>query len=137
MLSQTLTTVVHSLRRRFAKLLRDFSARLIGRGVDTSGRLSADVAGAMADMPAVTHHDGPVAVLLPQRLDLAGIDGAAFARDEPLMFEALKQTCTSCQHWRRCARCVATGTGGDELSDICPNTVVIDAIAVAQRRRIR
>jgi hypothetical protein len=81
-------------------------------------------------------HTGP-SELLPQRLQLLGIDPEFVRREEPTTFRDLARVCASCTASRRCARDLARGDVQTGLDSYCLNGSTIDALTVRERRTVQ
>ncbi|NJO22287.1 MAG: hypothetical protein HC868_04285 [Sphingomonadales bacterium] len=68
--------------------------------------------------------------LLPQRLQLLGIDPEFVQQDTPTLFRDLARVCASCRDSRRCARDLARGDVQAGMSTYCPNGPAIDSLTV-------
>jgi hypothetical protein len=122
-----LTQFIDGLRSR-ARNSRDFS----GLDAAATERLLSDVGLSMSDMSALTKpHAGPT-VLLPQRLDLVGIDIRYLEKDDPITLKDLQRSCLRCASWRSCARDLARGEAQSGLDSYCLNATLIDQIVLAR-----
>jgi hypothetical protein len=124
-------------RYRAHKSARD----LIGLDHDEVERILRDVNLNMSDMAAITRpHAGPE-VMLPQRLQLVGLDPHYIAATDIATYRDLQRSCMSCRSWRRCARDLARGEAQVGLASYCLNSQLIDGLLVgrldaSQARRI-
>ena len=126
-LRTSLKQTVDGLRQRMRNS-RDFS----GLGVAETERLLRDVGLSMSDMPALTKpHAGP-AVLLPQRLDMVGIDIRYLEQADPVTLKDLQRSCLRCASWRNCARDLARGDVQSGLDSYCLNSLLIDRLVLAR-----
>lgn len=91
----------------------------VGRPDHLADSLVDDVDRDLEDMRLITHHDAGPAMLLPERLRLAGRDAARLEREAPVLMHRLEGNCRACPHWRRCAREIACGI--DLPGDYCAN----------------
>jgi hypothetical protein len=76
-------------------------------------------------------HMGP-SELLPQRLQLLGIDPEFLRHAAPTTFRDLARVCASCKASRRCARDLGCGDVQAGLDDYCLNSPTIDALTVRE-----
>jgi hypothetical protein len=111
-------------RYRAHKSARD----LIGLDHDEVERILRDVNLNMSDM-------------LPQRLQLVGLDPHYIAATDIATYRDLQRSCMSCRSWRRCARDLARGEAQVGLASYCLNSQLIDGLLVgrldaSQARRI-
>jgi len=74
-------------------------------------------------------HIGP-SELLPQRLQLLGIDPEFVRHAAPTTFKDLARVCASCKASRQCARDLARGNVQAGLDGYCLNGLSIDALTV-------
>ena len=74
-------------------------------------------------------HIGP-SELLPQRLQLLGIDPEFVRHAAPTTFRELARVCASCKASRRCARDLARGDVQAGMDAYCLNGPIIDALTV-------
>ncbi|MFM9846840.1 MAG: hypothetical protein ACKVP3_06750 [Hyphomicrobiaceae bacterium] len=79
-------------------------------------------------------HNGP-SELLPQRLQLLGIDPEFVRHAAPTTFRDLARVCASCKASRRCARDLARGDVQAGMDSYCLNGPIIDALTVRDGRR--
>ena len=105
---------------------------LIGLDRHEAERILHDVNLSMSDMAAITRpHAGPE-VMLPQRLELAGLDPRYIAATQAATYRDLQRSCMRCPSWRRCARDLARGDAQTGLGSYCLNSQVIDALVVGR-----
>ncbi len=122
-LRASLKQVADGVRLRFQNN-RDFT----GLGVAETERLLRDVGLSMSDMPALSKpHAGPW-VLLPQRLELAGVDVHYLEQADPVTLKDLQRSCLRCASWRSCARDLARGDVQSGLDSYCLNSRLIDRL---------
>jgi hypothetical protein len=79
-------------------------------------------------------HNGP-SELLPQRLQLLGIDREYVRDAAPTTFRELARVCASCKASRRCARDLARGDVQAGMDGYCLNGPAIDALTVRDGRQ--
>jgi len=102
----------------------------LGRLFETdTDQILHDVRLSICDMQALTHHGCGPQVLLPQRIEMAGLDPARLWRETPTVMRDLELTCARCNRWRRCARDLAQGACRNDVKDYCDNAGVIDTLA--------
>ena len=78
-------------------------------------------------------HNGP-SELLPQRLQMLGIDPEFVRHAAPTTFRDLARVCGSCRASRRCARDLARGDVQTGMNAYCLNGPIIDALTVRDGR---
>jgi hypothetical protein len=98
-------------------------------------RLASDVGLSSEDLRLFCSSDFGPTELLPQRLELLGIDPGFVRHAEPTTFRDLARVCASCQASRRCARDLARGDVQAGMQDYCLNSATIDALTVSCNRR--
>lgn len=128
-----LTRVARSVRAGFRSWRRQMH---VDDTIAKQGtRILADVDRAMADMPAITRPRAGPMVLLPRRLELAGLDAGTVEDADPAVFDELQLACGQCTRWRRCARNLASGPPAHTLSGFayCRNSPTIDRLIVERR----
>jgi hypothetical protein len=81
-------------------------------------------------------HNGP-SELLPQRLQLLGIDAEFVRHAAPTTFRDLSRVCATCTASRRCARDLARGDVQAGMDVYCLNGPTIDALMVRDGRRVQ
>ena len=81
-------------------------------------------------------HTGP-SELLPQRLQLLGIDPEFLKHAAPTTFRDLARVCASCKASRRCARDLARGNVQAGMDGYCLNGQSIDALTVRDGRTVQ
>ena len=81
-------------------------------------------------------HIGP-SELLPQRLQLLGIDPEFVTHAAPATFRDLARVCASCKASRRCARDLARGDVQAGMDGYCLNGPTIDALTVRDGRTVQ
>ena len=81
-------------------------------------------------------HIGP-SELLPQRLQLLGIDPDFVRHEAPTTFRDLARVCASCKASRQCARDLARGDVQAGMDGYCLNALSIDALTVRDGRTIQ
>ena len=97
-------------------------------------RIASDV-GLSGDDPGrlCRSHNGP-SELLPQRLQLLGIDPEFVRHAAPTTSRDLARVCASCRASRRCARDLARGDVQAGMDSYCLNGPTIDALMVRDGR---
>ena len=96
-------------------------------------RIASDVGLSGDDLRRLCRsHIGP-SELLPQRLQLLGIDPEYLMHAEPATFRDLSRVCASCKASRRCARDLARGDIQAGMDGYCLNGPTIDALTVRER----
>jgi hypothetical protein len=78
-------------------------------------------------------HAGPE-VMLPQRLELLGIDPSYLATETPNAYRELQRTCLLCRSWRQCARDLAAHDTQSGMDHYCLNSAAIDEMLVSADR---
>jgi hypothetical protein len=73
--------------------------------------------------------------LLPQQLQLLGLDPQFVKHAAPTTFRDLIRVCASCRAQRRCARDLARGDVQAGMDGYCLNGLTIDALTVRDDRR--
>jgi hypothetical protein len=81
-------------------------------------------------------HNGP-SDLLPQRLQLLGIDPEFVRHAAPTTSRDLARVCASCRASRRCARDLARGDVQAGMDSYCLNGPTIDALMVRDGRSVQ
>jgi hypothetical protein len=81
-------------------------------------------------------HNGP-SELLPQRLQLLGIDPEFVRHAAPTTSRDLARVCASCKASRRCARDLARGNVQAGMDGYCLNGPTIDALTVGDGRTVQ
>src|SRR4249919_1060218 len=81
-------------------------------------------------------HNGP-SELLPQRLQLLGIDPEFVRHAAPTTSRDLARVCASCKASRRCARDLARGDVQAGMDAYCLNGPTIDALMVRDGRTVQ
>ncbi len=81
-------------------------------------------------------HLGP-SELLPQRLQLLGLDPEFVRHTAPTAFRDLARVCASCKVSRRCARDLARGDVQAGMDGYCLNGPTIDALTAGDGRTIQ
>ena len=81
-------------------------------------------------------HNGP-SELLPQRLQLLGIDPEFVRHAAPTTFRDLARVCATCEASRRCARDLARGDVQAGMDGYCLNSPTIDALTVRDGRAVQ
>jgi hypothetical protein len=74
-------------------------------------------------------HPGP-SELMPQRLQLLGLDPAYVQVDRTATYRDLERVCALCKAWRRCARDLAKDDVQVGMSSYCLNAFTIDTLTV-------
>lgn len=97
-------------------------------------RLACDVGLSGGDLRLLCRSDFGPSELLPQRLQLLGIDPEFVRHAEPTTFRDLARVCASCQASRRCARDLARGDVQAGMEGYCLNGATIDALTVSCNR---
>src|SRR5262245_50117034 len=85
---------------------------------------------------ALPNHVGPTE-LLPQRLNMLGIDANYLQKEMPLTFRDLARVCSACQASRRCARDLARGDVEAGMDSYCLNGATLDDMTLHPRRPSR
>jgi hypothetical protein len=96
-------------------------------------RIASDVGLSGDDLRQLCRSDFGPSHLLPQRLQLLGIDREFVMRTEPATYKDLARLCASCRATRRCARDLARGDVQAGMDDYCLNGPTIDALTVERR----
>jgi hypothetical protein len=98
-------------------------------------RIAGDVGLTGNDLRQLCRNDFGPSQLLPQRLQLLGIDPEYVRQAAPTTFRDLARVCASCQASRRCARDLARGDVQAGMEAYCLNSPTIDALTVSSDRR--
>ena len=93
---------------------------------DELNRIAADVGLSGKQLREHCRRDHGATDLLPQRLQLLGIDPA------PTLFRDLARVCAACRDSRRCAGDLAKGDVQAGMSSYCPNGPSIDLLSVSR-----
>ena len=100
-------------------------------------RIASDVGLSGDDLRRLCRgHNGP-SELLPQRLQLLGIDPEFVRHAAPTTFRDLARVCASCKASRRCARDLARGDVQAGMDAYCLNGPTIDALMVRDGRTVQ
>ena len=100
-------------------------------------RIASDVGLSGDDLRLLCRrHNGP-SELLPQRLQLLGIDPEFVRHAAPTTFRDLARVCASCKASRRCARDLARGDVQAGMDAYCLNGPTIDALMVRDGRTVQ
>src|SRR5262245_33279651 len=124
------------LRRRGRRSLRQWRAtnELAACPASELRRIAAEVGVSAADLHQLCHnHVGP-SQLLPQRLNLLGIDANYVEQEMPMLFRDLARVCATCQASRRCARDLARDDVQAGMDSYCLNGATLDALTLHPRR---
>jgi len=103
-------------------------------------RIASDVGLSGEELRQHCRRDHGDSELLPQRLQLLGIDPEFVKKDAPVLFRDLTRVCASCQQSSRCARDLAHGDVQAGMSTYCLNSASIDLLSVNpndERRVVR
>jgi hypothetical protein len=95
-------------------------------------RMASDVGLASDDLRQLCRSDHGESELLPQRLQLLGIDPEFVRQDAPPLFRDLARVCASCQASRQCARDLAHGDVQAGMTTNCLNGPSIDLLTVGR-----
>jgi hypothetical protein len=100
-------------------------------------RIASEVGLSADDMRRLyCSHNGP-SELLPQRLQLLGIDPEFVTHAAPTTSRDLVRVCASCRAFRRCARDLARGDAQAGMDGYCLNGPTIDALMVRDGRMVQ
>ena len=100
-------------------------------------RIASDVGLSGDDLSRLCRgHNGP-SELLPQRLQLLGIDPEFVRHAAPTTFRDLSRVCATCKSSRRCARDLARGDVQAGMDAYCLNGPTIDALMVRDGRTVQ
>jgi hypothetical protein len=100
-------------------------------------RIASDVGLSGDDLRRLCRsHNGP-SELLPQRLQLLGIDPEFVRHAAPATSRDLARVCASCGASRRCARDLARGDVQAGMNSYCLNGPTIDALMVRDGRMVQ
>jgi len=94
-------------------------------------RIASDVGLCGDDLRQLCRNDFGPSELLPQRLELLGIDPEYVRHAEPSTYRDLARLCASCQASRRCARDLARGDVQAGMDSYCLNGPTIDALTAS------
>jgi hypothetical protein len=98
-------------------------------------RITADVGVSGEELYRLSRNaDGP-SELLPQRLELLGIDAEYVRQAMPTTFRDLARVCAACQVSPRCRRDLARGVAQVGLESYCLNGPTIDVLTVRSDHR--
>jgi len=98
-------------------------------------RIASDVGVSGGDLRQLCRNDFGPSELLPQRLQLLGIDPEFVRHAEPTTFRDLQRVCGACQATRRCARDLARGDVQAGMDSYCLNGATLDALSVSPKER--
>jgi hypothetical protein len=98
-------------------------------------RIAADVGLCGDDLRQLCRSDFGPSELLPQRLQMLGIDPEYVRHAEPSTYRDLARLCASCQASRRCARDLARGDVQAGMDSYCLNGPTIDALTTGSYQR--
>jgi hypothetical protein len=112
-------------RRRAMAELATFSPSDLSRAASDVGLSGGD------DLRHLCRNDFAPSELLPQRLQLLGIDPEYVRHALPTTFRDLVRVCASCQASRSCARDLARGDVQAGLEAYCLNGQTIDALTAS------
>lgn len=93
-------------------------------------RIAADVGLSGDQLREHCRRDHGATELLPQRLQLLGIDPEFVRKGAPALLKDLARVCAECRDSRRCARDLASGDIQAGMSSYCPNGPSIDLLTV-------
>jgi hypothetical protein len=100
-------------------------------------RIAAEVGVSTTDLRQLCqNHVGP-SELLPQRLNMLGIDANYLQQEMPLTLRDLARVCSACQASRRCARDLARGDVEAGMASYCLNGATLDDMTLQPRRPSR
>lgn len=119
-----------SLRQLLSKLFQQNKAS--SNPGDEVDRLLTNVCDRKGDSALYTRSNAGPNVLLPRRLQLAGIDPDYVEAFEPETFEEIRRKCSVCGETQRCARDLTKGDVQSGLEHYCPNTVAIDELILSK-----
>jgi len=98
------------------------------------GRIASDVGLCAEDLRQLCRSDFGPSELLPQRLQLLGIDTENVRHTEPSTYRDLARLCASRRASTRCARDLASGDVHAGMNAYCLNGSTLDALAVLHNR---
>jgi hypothetical protein len=98
-------------------------------------RIAADVGVSGEELYRLSRNPAGPGELLPQRLELLGIDAEYVRREMPTTFRDLARVCATCQSSRRCRRDLARGDVQVGLESYCLNGRTIDQLTVNPEHR--
>lgn len=98
-------------------------------------RLASEVGVSGEDLRRLCGRDFGPSQLLPQRLQLLGVDPEFVRRAAPTTFRDLARVCACCPAWRRCARDLARGNVQAGMDGYCLNGASIDTLTVGSDMR--
>ena len=98
-------------------------------------RIASDVGVSGDDLRQLCRSDFGPSELLPQRLQLLGIDPEYVRHAEPSTYRDLARLCASCQASRRCARDLARGDVQAGMDGYCLNGPTIDPLTASSLKR--
>ena len=67
---------------------------------------------------------------VPQRFELAGLDGGYLNETAPELVAELKRVCATCTDAERCHHDLQLADANELVAEYCPNTPTIDALVV-------
>jgi hypothetical protein len=127
---------IHSIERWTLRWLTelfrvsDKCARQTPSEAEATEAILRDIYDSMGDMALITRpHAGPQA-MMPRRMQDLGIDPVYVALAQPETYQTLQDVCTSCRHWRRCARDLARGDASSGLATYCGNAEILDRLLI-------
>jgi hypothetical protein len=97
-------------------------------------RIAAEVGVSGADLRQLCRNPVGPSDLLPQRLNLLGLDANYLQQEMPLLFRDLARVCANCQASRRCGRDLAHGDVETGMDTYCLNAATLDALALNRPR---
>ena len=92
--------------------------------------MAADVGVSGEELYRLARYSGAPSELLPQRLELLGIDAEYVRQAMPTTFRDLARVCAACQASRRCRRDLARGDVQAGQVNYCLNGLTIDVLTL-------
>jgi len=93
-------------------------------------RMAADVGVSGEELYRLARYSGAPSELLPQRLELLGIDAEYVRQAMPTTFRELARVCAACRASRRCRRDLARGDVQAGQVNYCLNGLTIDVLTL-------
>ena len=127
------TAAVAALKAAIAKL-RD-QREMDDLGQSELERLARDIGLSPTELRASAGRNGDWVRLLEQRLDQFDFNKASLERVYPKVVRDLEQTCGRCGSASRCSKDFSKSDSKDAISEYCPNTYTLQALAMERERQ--
>lgn len=99
-------------------------------------RIASDVGLSGDQLRQHCRRDHGASELLPQRLQLLGIDPEFLRQEAPALFNDLVRVCASCRAAGRCARDLGAGDAQTGMAAYCPNAPTIDLLTASRSHAV-